>query len=67
MRVRVNGQEYEFDSEIAVDALLHELKFERVDGIAVAINYHVAPRTSFSSITVRDGDEVEIIRAVQGG
>lgn len=67
VHVKVNGQDHRFDRELPVEALLRELKFDRTEGLAVAINYRVAPRQTFASTVVKDGDEVEIIRAVQGG
>lgn len=67
VHVKINGQDYQFDREMPVETLLRELKFEKTDGLAVAINYRVASRNSFATTTVQDGDEVEIIRAVQGG
>ena len=37
------------------------------DGIAVALNGEVVPRAEWSRKELRDGDAVEIVRAVQGG
>jgi sulfur carrier protein len=36
-------------------------------GVAVAIDDAVLPRSAWATTTVRDGDRVEIVTAVQGG
>lgn len=36
-------------------------------GVAVAVNAEVVPRGAWASTTLRDGDEVELVTAVQGG
>ena len=37
------------------------------DGIAVAVNGEVVPRNTWAQKEVQDGDDIEIVRAVQGG
>jgi len=39
----------------------------RTQGVAVAINQQVVPRTDWSSIVLNPNDQVLIIRATQGG
>jgi sulfur carrier protein len=36
-------------------------------GVAVAVNDQVVTRSSWSDVTLADGDRVEILTAVQGG
>lgn len=36
-------------------------------GIAVAINYSVVPRSEWGQTRIREGDEIELITARQGG
>ncbi|MBG6185159.1 sulfur carrier protein [Arthrobacter sp. CAN_A214] len=36
-------------------------------GVAVAVNAEVVPRNQWAEITIHDGDDVEILTAVQGG
>jgi len=67
MIVKVNGEEKHFEREMVLTDLLERLQFQKVEGIAVAVNYSVSPRTEFDKRIIRDGDEIEIIRAVQGG
>lgn len=64
----VNGKsrEVEGNREIALPALLAAFEVNpRL--VAVAINGDVIPKTDYVSVTVRDGDAVEIVRMVGGG
>ena len=36
-------------------------------GIAVAVNAEVVPRARWATVEIGDGDDVEIVTAVQGG
>ncbi|MEJ4111895.1 sulfur carrier protein ThiS [Corynebacterium kroppenstedtii] len=38
-----------------------------VDGYAVAVNDEIVPASTWRTSTVRDGDRIEILTAVQGG
>jgi sulfur carrier protein len=49
-------------------ALLHEKEIAPdARGVAVAINGTVVPRAAWSSTRLSAGDQVEIVRARQGG
>ncbi len=63
----MNGRSREFEADVSVADLLAELGLATPAGIAVAVNARVVTRTAFATHTLRDGDEVEIIRAVAGG
>ena len=67
VRVRINGTWTE-----APGPELRELLRDRgVEtsrrGVAVAVNGEVVPRSSWHETELSDGDEVEIVHAVQGG
>ncbi|MFY9781610.1 MAG: sulfur carrier protein ThiS [Candidatus Baltobacteraceae bacterium] len=66
MNATVNGSPRELHAGITLGGLLAELGLAP-DGIAVAVNGRVVPRRTFSEHALRDGDTVEIIRAVAGG
>jgi sulfur carrier protein len=66
MRLTVNGTEKDVPAGVTVDALLQTLSVRR-DGVAVALNDDVVPRTEHASRTLQDGDRLEIIVAVAGG
>jgi sulfur carrier protein len=66
MRMTVNGAPREVTAGTTVAMLLAALDVRR-DGIAVALNDDVVPRTEHASRELRDGDRIEIIVAVAGG
>jgi len=67
MRVAVNGEEREL-AEGALAALLRELGVDSArSGVAVAVNGEVVARAAWDVRELRDGDQVEVLTAVQGG
>ena len=65
--IRVNGQNEPL-SAATLTALLHEKAIAAdARGVAVAINGTVVPRAAWPSTPLRAGDQVEIVRARQGG
>jgi len=67
MRVAVNGEERDL-AEGALAALLRELGVDSVrPGVAVAVNGEVVARAGWDARELRDGDQVEVLTAVQGG
>ena len=65
MRLKLNGESEEVKATTIAE-LMDELKAPP-KGIAIALNGSVVRRAQHSSTPLSDGDEVEIIRAVQGG
>jgi sulfur carrier protein len=65
--IRLNGKPAAREvSDIA--ALLRSLDIDQAaKGIAVALNGSVVPRRAWTDTPLADGDEVEVIRALQGG
>ena len=70
MRLTVNGQVRDtaatdlaalFAAE-ADDAGIHDAQ-----GVAIAVNGRVVRRRDWEATPVRDGDRIEIVRAMQGG
>jgi sulfur carrier protein len=66
MRMSINGEERDVADGATIATLLAELDLRR-DGIAVALNDDVVPRTEHAVRTLHDGDRIEIIVAVAGG
>lgn len=70
MRLTVNGQAR--DTEAAdlaalLDREAEETGIESREGIAIAVNGRVVRRRDWETTPIRDGDRVEIVRAMQGG
>ncbi len=67
MRVIVNGEPVETTGGSVASLLPHLGIAADRPGIAVALNAEVVPRRRWAETTLRDGDVIEIIRAMQGG
>lgn len=65
MRITLNGEE--FESEAATVAALLQAVQTPVVGVAVAVNGRVVRKAEHADTPLHEGDEVEMIRAVQGG
>jgi sulfur carrier protein len=65
--VRVNGAEREVERGTTVEALVRSLGAEPARGIAVALDGEVVPRSAWRETAVAEGQELEVLRAVQGG
>lgn len=67
MRATVNGDLRELDTPKTIAALVHEITGSPEQrGIAVARNGEIVRRDAWSQ-AIEEGDEIEIVRAVQGG
>lgn len=66
MIVRVNGVERELPDGATVADLLALLDLPG-EGYAVAVDREVVPRGDHETRSLREGTEVEVIRAVGGG
>ena len=64
--VTINGKPYELDGPTSVVDYLEDRGLAG-RSLAVAINGDVLPRGEFADATIRDGDQVEIVRPVGGG
>jgi thiamine biosynthesis protein ThiS len=64
--ITLNGKPHELDAETTVTSLLEALKVNPRQ-VAVALNGEVVRRTDWAEAQVREGDAVEIVRAVGGG
>jgi sulfur carrier protein len=54
-------------AEILVDFLAQHTVDVGRRGIAIALNGSVVPRSAWSETTLKPGDNIEIVRAMQGG
>jgi thiamine biosynthesis protein ThiS len=62
----VNGVQRECADGATLAVLLDDLGAPR-DGVAVAVNDRVIPRSEHARLVLRDGDRVEVVHAVAGG
>jgi sulfur carrier protein len=66
VRVSVNGQAREVPAGTTLAQVVAAVTSLEA-GIAVAINGEVVPGRSWPATPVSDGDQVEVVTAVQGG
>ncbi|MGA2286174.1 MAG: sulfur carrier protein ThiS [Dehalococcoidia bacterium] len=64
--VTVNGKPREVEEETDLAGLLRSLEVE-ARGVAVARNAEIVPRKAYATVTLREGDSIEIVRMVGGG
>jgi len=64
-KIKINGKVTSTTAE-TIDALLKELAIPR-QGLAVAVNDEIVPRTMHGEHTLNEGDIIEIIRPIGGG
>jgi sulfur carrier protein len=66
MTVVVNGEALELAAGATIDEIVRSLTAEE-RGVAVALDGEVVPRSAWAATTLRGGEHVEVLRAVQGG
>lgn len=66
MRVTVNGDAREIGSGTTVAALLGEL-LDGPNGVVVALNEELVPRSLWRDIVLQAHDRLEVLTASQGG
>lgn len=69
MDVTVNGDPRTVEADTSVKTLIGSTLDDRpsLDGIAVAINEEVLPRSAWDTTSLSGGDRIEILTARQGG
>lgn len=68
MKINLNGEEKSVVQDINVYDLLIMIELDpKQSGIAVAIDREVIPKSQWKNVVLEVGNDVEIIRAVQGG
>ena len=67
MDITVNGATRSVPESATVASLVVALVGPVQDGIAIALNGTVLPRTSWAGQAVREGDRLDVVRALQGG
>lgn len=68
MKLTVNGEERDVaKARLTVRELLAELDVRQTTGMAVARNMRVVPKSRWDEEALEEGDEIELVRATQGG
>jgi sulfur carrier protein len=66
VQVKLNGEPRELPDGATMAEAVTELT-AAATGVAAAVNGDVVPRGSWTVTFLRDGDQVEVVTAVQGG
>ena len=66
VQVKLNGEPRDLPDGSTVAQAVTELT-AAATGVAAAVNGDVVPRGSWAATLLRDGDQVEVVTAVQGG
>lgn len=66
-RIQVNGEAHRVGETCSVAELLEQLDIRAQRGVAVALNAAIVPRSEWPTTQLKDGDEIEILQAAQGG
>ena len=66
MTIVVNGKPMEVADALSVEGLLRHLNVSR-QFTAVAVNREITRKAEYGSVTLREGDKVEIVRPMGGG
>ena len=66
VQVRLNGEPRDLPDGSTIAQAVAELT-SAAAGVAAAVNGDVLPRGSWAVTALRDGDQVEVVTAVQGG
>jgi thiazole synthase len=67
MQLIVNQQRFDFPSEVLDVPALLASRGVTEDAVAVAINGEVVPRRRWPSVTLADGDRIDLVKVVAGG
>ena len=66
MKMTVNGEPREAPAGATVAQVVATVTGQP-SGVAAAVNGEVVPRRAWPATTLQDGDQVEVVTAVQGG
>ncbi len=64
--IQLNGAPYAIEGDARLTSLIEKLKMKPTR-IAVELNREVIPKSNYAEVTLRDGDELELINFVGGG
>lgn len=66
MKLTLNGESAELSGEGLAD-VLKKLGVDEPRGVAIAVDGEVVPKSEWDAVVLKEGQSVEVVRAVQGG
>ncbi len=67
MQVTINKQNYQFDENTSLETAIETLELKETNGIALALNEEIIPRSEWQKTILFEEDKIIIIGAVAGG
>ena len=67
MEITVNQQVYQITENCNIQQLFGNVLQQASQGLAIAINQNIVPKTQWESHFLQSGDQIIIIKATQGG
>lgn len=68
MKIKINNQFFEFTAAPTVKELIqHVFPSGDFAGMALAVNQTVIPKSQWDSLLIHENDQIDIIKATQGG
>ena len=67
MRIELNGEPVELAAGASLAQAVDSLGVDSARGVAVAVDGEVVPRSAWDATALSEGQQVEVLRAVQGG
>lgn len=64
--IKINGEDKELSSPLSLKEILERFQFPQ-QATAIALNQEVVPKSEQDQVRVKEGDRIEIVRAVGGG
>lgn len=67
MKIKYNNQQIEIDDKLMLSTFVFSQIGEKTNGVAVAVNNSVIPKTNWEVIEIQPNDNILLIKATQGG
>ncbi len=67
MEITFNNRKHEIDEQTSVQKALNLWLGDKQQGIAVAVNDTIVPRSQWEDRVLQAGDNILVIKATQGG
>ncbi|CAM4284186.1 sulfur carrier protein [Pedobacter westerhofensis] len=67
MEITVNNQAFKLNASSSVSQLLSAVLHVPGNGIAIAVNQAIVPKSDWPAYMLKPGDQVVLIKATQGG
>ena len=67
MTITINHQSEEIAEKATLQSIVFAQLGDKQNGIAVAVNHKVIPKAERADYILKDGDQILIIKATQGG